>query len=77
MSKNLEFVKFDKVNKSYDGKVLVVKGLQLNISEGMFISMLGPFGLRKTTCLILLSTITLVKAELLKRRSERLRGINS
>ena len=27
MSKNPEFVKFDKVDKSYDGKVLVVKDL--------------------------------------------------
>ena len=27
MSKNQEFVKFDKVDKSYDGKVLVVKDL--------------------------------------------------
>ena len=42
MSKNTEFVKFDKVDKSYDGKVLVVKDLNLNISEGEFITMLGP-----------------------------------
>ena len=28
MSKNNEFVKFDNVDKSYDGKILVVKGLQ-------------------------------------------------
>ena len=34
MSKNSEFVKFDNVDKSYDGKVLVVKGLQLDIAEG-------------------------------------------
>ena len=27
MSKNPEFVKFDKVDKSYDGKVLVVKAV--------------------------------------------------
>ena len=33
MSKNPEFVKFDKVDKSYDGKVLVVKDLQLDRSE--------------------------------------------
>ena len=47
MSKNTEFVKFDKVDKSYDGKVLVVKDLNLNISEGEFITMLGPFWFRK------------------------------
>ena len=39
MSKNPEFVKFDKVDKSYDGKVLVVKDLQLDIAEGEFITM--------------------------------------
>ena len=33
MSKNQEFVKFDKVDKSYDGKVLVVKDLNLDIAE--------------------------------------------
>ena len=44
MSKNPEFVKFDKVDKSYDGKVLVVKDLQLDIAEGEFITMLGPSG---------------------------------
>ena len=33
MSKNSEFVKFDKVDKSYDGKVLVVKDLNLDISR--------------------------------------------
>ena len=44
MSVNKEFVKFDKVDKSYDGKVLVVKDLQLDIAEGEFITMLGPSG---------------------------------
>ena len=28
MSKKADFVKFDKVDKSYDGKVLVVKDLE-------------------------------------------------
>ena len=49
MGKNPEFVKFDKVDKSYDGKVLVVKDLQLDIAEGEFITMLGPSGSGKTT----------------------------
>ena len=40
MSKNQEFVKFDKVDKSYDGKVLVVKDLNLDIAEGEFITCL-------------------------------------
>ena len=48
---NKEFVKFDKVDKSYDGKNLVVKDLQLDIEEGEFVTMLGPSGSGKTTCL--------------------------
>ncbi len=55
MSKNKEFVKFDKVDKSYDGKVLVVKDLNLNIAEGEFVTMLGPSGSGKTTCLMMLA----------------------
>ena len=55
MSKNQEFVKFDKVDKSYDGKVLVVKDLNLDIAEGEFITMLGPSGSGKTTCLMMLA----------------------
>ena len=41
---NKEFVKFDKVDKSYDGKILVVKDLKLDIEEGEFVTMLGPSG---------------------------------
>ena len=36
MPNNKEFVKFAKVDKSYDGKVLVVKDLNLDIAEGEF-----------------------------------------
>ena len=36
MGKNKEFVKFENVDKSYDGKQLVVKGLNLDIEEGEF-----------------------------------------
>ena len=55
MAKNNEFVKFDKVDKSYDGKVLVVKDLNLDIAEGEFITMLGPSGSGKTTCFMMLA----------------------
>ena len=57
MSVNKEFVKFDKVDKSYDGKILVVKDLQLDIEEGEFVTMLGPSGSGKTTCLMMLAGI--------------------
>ncbi len=52
---NKEFVKFDKVDKSYDGKTLVVKDLQLDIEEGELVTMLGPSGSGKTTCLMMLA----------------------
>ena len=55
MSNNKEFVKFTKVDKSYDGKVLVVKDLNLDIEEGEFVTMLGPSGSGKTTCLMMLA----------------------
>ena len=55
MSKQKDFVKFENVDKSYDGKVLVVKDLQLDIAEGEFITMLGPSGSGKTTCLMMLA----------------------
>ena len=55
MALKKDFVKFDKVDKSYDGKVLVVKDLQLDIEEGEFVTMLGPSGSGKTTCLMILA----------------------
>ena len=55
MSKKEDFVKFDKVDKSYDGKILVVKDLNLDIKEGEFVTMLGPSGSGKTTCLMMLA----------------------
>jgi len=38
-------VKFDKVKKSYDGKVFVVKSLNLDIKQGEFVTMLGALRL--------------------------------
>jgi ABC-type multidrug transport system ATPase subunit len=57
MQKNKEFVKFENVDKSYDGKQLVVKGLNLDIEEGEFVTMLGPSGSGKTTCLRTIATL--------------------
>ena len=64
MSKN-PIVKFDKVDKSYDGKVLVVKDLQLDIAEGEFITILGPSGSGKTTCLMMLAGFEATHGEIL------------
>ena len=49
------FVRFDRVQKSYDGETLVVKDLNLEIAKGEFLTMLGPSGSGKTTCLMMLA----------------------
>jgi len=54
MSSNA-FVRFESVQKSYDGEILVVKNLNLEIPKGEFLTMLGPSGSGKTTCLMMLA----------------------
>ncbi|MCL6284167.1 ABC transporter ATP-binding protein [Ruegeria sp. 2012CJ41-6] len=49
------FVRFENVQKSYDGKTLVIKDLNLDIFKGEFVSLLGPSGSGKTTALMLLA----------------------
>ena len=49
------FVKFEKIDKSYDGELLVVKNLNLDIAKGEFVTMLGPSGSGKTTTLMMLA----------------------
>ena len=49
VSANEPIVRFDKVQKSYDGETLVVKNLNLDIPKGEFLTMLGPSGSGKTT----------------------------
>jgi putative spermidine/putrescine transport system ATP-binding protein len=48
-------VRFVNVQKSYDGKTLVVKDLNLDVLRGEFLTMLGPSGSGKTTCLLMLA----------------------
>jgi len=48
-------VKFDHVQKSYDGVNLVVKDLNLDVDRGEFLTMLGPSGSGKTTVLMMLA----------------------
>ena len=49
------YVVFDKVEKTYDGRVLVVKSLDLTVARGEFLTMLGPSGSGKTTTLMMLA----------------------
>ena len=52
---NDPLVRFIEVQKSYDGEILVVKNLNLDIAKGEFLTMLGPSGSGKTTCLMMLA----------------------
>ena len=49
------FVEFQRVQKSYDGEILVVKDLNLAMPRGEFLTLLGPSGSGKTTCLMMLA----------------------
>jgi putative spermidine/putrescine transport system ATP-binding protein len=55
MSNTEHLVRFEQVQKSYDGETLVVKNLNLNVAKGEFLTMLGPSGSGKTTCLMMLA----------------------
>ncbi|MCE2521445.1 MAG: ATP-binding cassette domain-containing protein, partial [Alphaproteobacteria bacterium] len=48
-------VRFENVQKTYDGEVLVVKDLNLAIEKGEFLTLLGPSGSGKTTTLMMLA----------------------
>lgn len=48
-------VRFDEVEKTYDGLNTVVKRLNLDICKGEFLTMLGPSGSGKTTSLMMLA----------------------
>jgi putative spermidine/putrescine transport system ATP-binding protein len=52
---NEAYVRFEDVQKSYDGETLVVKNLDLDVAQGEFLTMLGPSGSGKTTCLLMLA----------------------
>ena len=49
------FVRFDHIEKSYDGKNLVIQDLSLDIVQGEFLTLLGPSGSGKTTALMMLA----------------------
>ena len=47
--------RFSGVRKSYDGRSLVVRNLDLDVAQGEFLTLLGPSGSGKTTTLMLLA----------------------
>ncbi len=48
-------VRFQGIQKTYDGEHLVVKSLDLDIARGEFVTLLGPSGSGKTTTLMMLA----------------------
>ena len=52
---NAAYVEFERVSKSFDGRTLVVRDLDLEIRKGEFLTLLGPSGSGKTTCLMMLA----------------------
>ena len=55
MNSSAPMVRFENVQKSYDGETLVVKNLNLDIAKGEFLTLLGPSGSGKTTSLMMLA----------------------
>jgi len=55
MTESSPLVRFEQIQKSYDGETLVVKNLNLDVATGEFLTMLGPSGSGKTTCLMMLA----------------------
>jgi len=55
MAESETLVSFRRVQKTYDGELLVVKDLNLDIRRGEFLTMLGPSGSGKTTSLMMLA----------------------
>jgi putative spermidine/putrescine transport system ATP-binding protein len=51
----MTIVTVEKVSKSYDGRTLVVDGLDLSLARGEFLTLLGPSGSGKTTTLMMLA----------------------
>ena len=48
-------VEFEGVDKSYDGRTLVIRDFNLAIRKGEFVTLLGPSGSGKTTILMMLA----------------------
>ncbi|MBX9610388.1 MAG: ABC transporter ATP-binding protein [Burkholderiales bacterium] len=55
MTQSTALVTFTGVQKTYDGRTLVVQDLNLEIRKGEFLSLLGPSGSGKTTTLMMLA----------------------
>lgn len=48
-------VSFEGISKTYDGELLVIENLDLDVRRGEFLTLLGPSGSGKTTALMMLA----------------------
>ncbi len=68
-------VTFRGVTKSYDGKVDVVKALDLTLVRGEFLTLLGPSGSGKTTTLMMLAGFEEPTTGLIELEGRRLNNV--
>ncbi|WP_299678429.1 ABC transporter ATP-binding protein [uncultured Roseobacter sp.] len=52
-----ELLRMEQVDKTFNGNVVALKGMSLQVREGDFISLLGPSGCGKSTALRLISNL--------------------
>ncbi len=72
---NDTIVRFDRVQKSYDGENLVVTDLNLDIKRGEFLTMLGPSGSGKTTTLLMLAGFETMTSGTIELAGQSLRNV--
>src|SRR5262245_436518 len=69
------FITFEGVRKSYDGANYVVRGLDLLIPQGEFLTLLGPSGSGKTTTLMMLAGFEAPTAGTITLAGERIDSV--
>ncbi|WP_299503107.1 ABC transporter ATP-binding protein [uncultured Roseobacter sp.] len=52
-----ELLRMERVDKTFNGNIVALKGMSLQVGEGDFISLLGPSGCGKSTALRLISDL--------------------
>lgn len=57
-----ELLRMEQVDKTFNGNIVALKGMTLQVREGDFISLLGPSGCGKSTALRLISDLILPTA---------------
>jgi putative spermidine/putrescine transport system ATP-binding protein len=72
---NDRFIAFESVRKSYDGTSYVVRGLDLDVAQGEFLTLLGPSGSGKTTTLMMLAGFETPTEGVIRLAGERIDSV--